>query len=115
VAARGHSGQSAGLARVTGRFEAIDAMRRRARFDASQAELAERLEAETVGHMPGEAEDIEEDRLRLIFTCCHPVLPPDAQVALTLREARGLPTEEITQTGGEPCEEIFFRHRSCCW
>jgi RNA polymerase sigma-70 factor (ECF subfamily) len=71
----------------TGRFKAIDAMRRRARFDASQAELAERLEAE----------DIVDDRLRLIFTCCHPALPPDAQVALTLREVCGLTTEEIAR------------------
>src|SRR5690348_8842815 len=55
-----------------GRFKAIDAMRRRARFDASQAELAERLEAETVRAAPGEGQDIEDDRLRLIFTCCHP-------------------------------------------
>src|SRR6202521_93274 len=79
----------------TGRFKAIDAMRRRARFDASQVELAERLEAETVGARPGEAEDIVDDRLRLIFTCCHPALPPDAQVALTLREVCDLRTEEI--------------------
>jgi RNA polymerase sigma-70 factor (ECF subfamily) len=80
-----------------GRFKAIDAMRRRARFDASQAELAERLEAETAATRPGEAEDIEDDRLRLIFTCCHPALPPDAQVALTLREVCGLTTEEIAR------------------
>jgi RNA polymerase sigma-70 factor (ECF subfamily) len=72
-------------------------MRRRARFDASQAELAERLEAETMRSVPGEAEDIEDDRLRLIFTCCHPVLAPDAQVALTLREVCGLTTEEIAR------------------
>jgi RNA polymerase sigma-70 factor (ECF subfamily) len=81
----------------TGRFKAIDAMRRRARFDASEAELAERLEAETTRAMPGEAQDIEDDRLRLIFTCCHPALPPDAQVALTLREVCGLTTEEIAR------------------
>jgi RNA polymerase sigma-70 factor (ECF subfamily) len=81
----------------TGRFKAIDAMRRRARFDASQAELAERLEAETMRSVPGQAEDIEDDRLRLIFTCCHPVLSPDAQVALTLREVCGLTTEEIAR------------------
>jgi RNA polymerase sigma-70 factor (ECF subfamily) len=78
----------------TGRFKAIDAMRRRARFDASQAELAERLEAET-RTMPDDVEDIEDDRLRLIFTCCHPALSPDAQVSLTLREVCGLTTEEI--------------------
>jgi RNA polymerase sigma-70 factor, ECF subfamily len=81
----------------TGRFKAIDAMRRRARFDASEAELAERLEAETARSMPGEAQDIEDDRLRLIFTCCHPALPLDAQVALTLREVCGLTTEEIAR------------------
>jgi RNA polymerase sigma-70 factor (ECF subfamily) len=81
----------------TGRFKAIDAMRRRARFDASQAELAERLAAETAGPRPGEAEDIVDDRLRLIFTCCHPALPPDTQVALTLREVCGLTTEEIAR------------------
>jgi RNA polymerase sigma-70 factor (ECF subfamily) len=81
----------------TGRFKAIDAMRRRARFDASQTELAERLEAETAAPRPGEAEDIVDDRLRLIFTCCHPALPPDAQVALTLREVCGLTTEEIAR------------------
>jgi RNA polymerase sigma-70 factor, ECF subfamily len=81
----------------TGRFKAIDVMRRRARFDASQAELAERLEAETMRTIPGEAEDIPDDRLRLIFTCCHPVLSPDAQVALTLREVCGLTTEEIAR------------------
>jgi RNA polymerase sigma-70 factor, ECF subfamily len=81
----------------TGRFKAIDAMRRRARFDASQAELAERLEAETARTMPGEVEDIEDDRLRLIFICCHPALSPDAQVSLTLREVCGLTTEEIAR------------------
>jgi RNA polymerase sigma-70 factor (ECF subfamily) len=80
-----------------GRFKAIDAMRRRARFDASQAELAERLESQTAVPRPGEAEDIEDDRLRLIFTCCHPALTPDAQVALTLREVCGLTTEEIAR------------------
>jgi RNA polymerase sigma-70 factor (ECF subfamily) len=81
----------------TGRFKTIDAMRRRARFDASQAELAARLEAETVRAAPGEGQDIEDDRLRLIFTCCHPALQPDAQVALTLREVCGLTTEEIAR------------------
>ena len=75
----------------TGRFKAIDAVRRRARFDASLPELARRLETEA-----GEdAEAVEDDRLRLIFTCCHPALPPDAQLALTLREVCGLTTEEI--------------------
>jgi RNA polymerase sigma-70 factor (ECF subfamily) len=81
----------------TGRFKAIDAMRRRARFDASQAELAERVEAEAARAAPGDGEDIADDRLRLIFTCCHPALLPDAQVALTLREVCGLTTEEISR------------------
>jgi len=81
----------------TGRHKAIDTMRRRARFDASQVELAERLEAEVMRTTPGEADDIEDDRLRLIFTCCHPVLSADAQVALTLREVCGLTTEEIAR------------------
>ena len=79
----------------TGRFKSITAMRRRARFDASLTELAERLEAaarETGGH---DEESVEDDRLRLIFTCCHPALTPDAQIALTLREVCGLTTEEI--------------------
>jgi RNA polymerase sigma-70 factor (ECF subfamily) len=79
----------------TGRFKAIDALRRRARFDASLGELAERLAAgDTTAPEP---EELEDDRLRLIFTCCHPALPPDAQVALTLREICGLTTEEIAR------------------
>ena len=81
----------------TGRFKAIDAIRRRARFDASQTELAERLAAEAVVAEPREPGEIEDDRLRLIFTCCHPALPPEAQVALTLREVCGLTTEEIAR------------------
>ncbi len=75
----------------TGRFKAIDALRRRARFDASQPELAQRLEAEP----EQDTDAVADDRLRLIFTCCHPALPPDAQVALTLREVCGLTTEAI--------------------
>ena len=80
-----------------GRFKAIDAMRRRARFDASLAALAEQLDAGPSGPEEWEAEGVEDDRLRLIFTCCHPALPPDAQVALTLREVCGLTTEEIAR------------------
>ena len=81
----------------TGRFKAIDGMRRRARFDASLAELAERIEsrASQVGDEPDEG--VEDDRLRLIFTCCHPARTPDAQIALTLREVCGLTTEEIAR------------------
>lgn len=78
----------------TGRFKAIDAIRRRARFDALDEEQAEAIPDESV---PWDAEDIEDDRLRLMFTCCHPALPPDAQVALTLREVCGLTTEEIAR------------------
>jgi len=81
-----------------GRFKAIDGLRRRARFDASLAHLAARLDADSVGAPRGWEEDeegVEDDRLRLIFTCCHPALPADAQVALTLREVCGLTTEEI--------------------
>jgi RNA polymerase sigma-70 factor, ECF subfamily len=81
----------------TGRFKAIDAIRRRARFDASQTELADRLAAEAGDAGPREPDEIEDDRLRLIFTCCHPALPADAQVALTLREVCGLTTEEIAR------------------
>jgi RNA polymerase sigma-70 factor, ECF subfamily len=77
-----------------GRFKAIDGLRRRARFSAldDYAELAENIPDESA---MAETEGIEDDRLRLIFTCCHPALPPDAQVALTLREVCGLTTEEI--------------------
>jgi RNA polymerase sigma-70 factor (ECF subfamily) len=75
-----------------GRFKAIDTMRRRARFDASLAELAGRLDERTTAK---EQVDVEDDRLRLIFTCCHPALAPATHVALTLREVCGLATEEI--------------------
>jgi RNA polymerase sigma-70 factor (ECF subfamily) len=80
-----------------GRFKAIDGMRRRARFDAARVDLAERLEADTGDAAPWDDEGVEDDRLRLIFTCCHPALQPDAQVALTLREVCGLTTEEIAR------------------
>ncbi len=81
----------------TGRFKAIDGMRRRARFDASLVELARRLDADTGDPAAWDEESVADDRLRLIFTCCHPALPPDAQIALTLREACGLTTEEIAR------------------
>jgi RNA polymerase sigma-70 factor (ECF subfamily) len=80
-----------------GRFKAIDGLRRRARFDASMAELAARLDADPGNAAAWDDEGVEDDRLRLIFTCCHPALPPDAQVALTLREVCGLTTEEIAR------------------
>jgi RNA polymerase sigma-70 factor, ECF subfamily len=80
----------------TGRFKAIDGMRRGARFDASLAELARRLEATAPPPLDdADGERLEDDRLRLVFTCCHPALAPDAQIALTLRTVCGLTTEEI--------------------
>ena len=88
----------------TARFKAVDGMRRRARFDGVERELALHLEAQInearINEAPGETpqeEEIEDDRLRLIFTCCHPALPPEGQVALTLREVCGLTTEEIAR------------------
>jgi RNA polymerase sigma-70 factor (ECF subfamily) len=104
-----------------GRFKAIDGIRRRARFDERAAELARHFEAEAAngsggapageghagagggagGYGMGDAEDagtgLEDDRLRLIFTCCHPALAPEARIALTLREVCGLTTEEIAK------------------
>src|SRR5687768_10298779 len=74
-----------------GRFKAIDAIRRRSRFEPLEEEHAEAIAADS----PHEKEPIEDDRLRLVFTCCHPALSSDAQVALTLREVCGLTTEEI--------------------
>jgi RNA polymerase sigma-70 factor, ECF subfamily len=77
----------------TARFKAIDTLRRRARFDASQDELARYLEARwSEAERSKEEDSVEDDRLRLIFTCCHPSLPPEARVALTLREVCGLTT-----------------------
>lgn len=81
----------------TGRFKAIDGMRRRARYDESLTELAKQLETTTGNAEEQEVESVEDDRLRLIFTCCHPALPPEAQVAMTLREVCGLTTEEIAR------------------
>ena len=80
-----------------GRFKAIDGLRRRARFDASLSEIADQLDAAASDTAPPEEDGVPDDRLRLIFTCCHPALPPDAQVALTLREVCGLTTEEIAR------------------
>jgi RNA polymerase sigma-70 factor, ECF subfamily len=79
----------------TGRFKAIDALRRRSRFDASLVELGARLDLDTNPLELADDDKVEDDRLRLIFTCCHPALSPEAQVALTLREVCGLATEEI--------------------
>ena len=82
----------------TGRFRAIDAIRRRARFDASLTALADEIERRAASRDEAEADSgVDDDRLRLIFTCCHPALTPDARMALTLREVCGLTTEEIAR------------------
>jgi len=81
----------------TGRFKAVDTLRRRARFDASLVKIAEDLELSAGDAAGRERLDLEDDRLRLIFTCCHPALAPEAQAALTLREVCGLTTEEIAR------------------
>jgi predicted RNA polymerase sigma factor len=78
-----------------GRFKAIDAKRRRSRFDALEDAPGGGEVAVVDEHAWADRESVEDDRLRLIFTCCHPALAPDAQVALTLREVCGLRTEEI--------------------
>ena len=81
----------------TGRFKAIDGIRRRARFGASLTELARQVESSTGEAETWDEESVEDDRLRLIFTCCHPALSPEAQVAMTMREVCGLTTEEIAR------------------
>jgi RNA polymerase sigma-70 factor (ECF subfamily) len=81
----------------TGRFKAIDRIRRRAKWDVSLEDVAEQLDEATDPATLDEREGVEDDRLRLVFTCCHPALAPDAQVALTLREVCGLTTEEIAR------------------
>jgi RNA polymerase sigma-70 factor (ECF subfamily) len=82
----------------TARFKAIDTLRRRSRFDASQDDLARYLEAQlSSAEQSNEEDHVDDDRLRLIFTCCHPSLPAEARVALTLREVCGLTTEEIAK------------------
>jgi RNA polymerase sigma-70 factor (ECF subfamily) len=80
-----------------GRFKAIDSMRRRARYDTSLNELAKEMETAAGEATEQDNESIDDDRLRLIFTCCHPALSPEAQVAMTLREVCGLTTEEIAR------------------
>ena len=79
----------------TGRFKAIDAMRRRARYDATLGEYAREYDSLVTESAQADDQDIDDDRLRLIFTCCHPALSPEAQIPLTLREVCGLTTEEI--------------------
>ena len=81
----------------TGRFKAIDAIRRHTRFEPLPDDIDRRLAADTDDAEAWNDESIEDDRLRLIFTCCHPALSPDAQVAMTLREVCGLTTEEVAR------------------
>ena len=93
----------------TGRFKAIDGIRRRVRHDASLAEFAKQIDLTTDTQSEKEDESIEDDRLRLIFTCCHPALKPEAQMALTLREVCGLTTEEIARAFLSPPSTLAQR------
>lgn len=81
----------------TGRFKAIDKLRRRAKYDVSLEDVAEQVENLADPSAGEDREGVEDDRLRLVFTCCHPAIAPEAQVALTLREVCGLTTEEIAR------------------
>jgi RNA polymerase sigma-70 factor (ECF subfamily) len=92
-----------------GRFKAIDKIRRRARFDATIAELVNELDAEAEIAPEPDEHSVEDDRLRLIFTCCHPALSAEAQVALTLREVCGLTTEEIARAFFTPASTLAQR------
>lgn len=92
-----------------GRFRAIDALRRRARFDARMAEAAEHLHSAPPDPSELDGDGVDDDRLRLIFTCCHPALSPDAQVAMTLREVCGLTTEEIARAFLAPAPTLAQR------
>jgi RNA polymerase sigma-70 factor (ECF subfamily) len=92
-----------------GRFKAIDALRRRARFDAAMGELADRLDHEANDPAIAEDDGVEDDRLRLIFTCCHPSLAPEAQTALTLREVCGLTTEDVARAFLVPAPTLAQR------
>jgi len=92
-----------------GRFKAVDQLRRRARFDASLAAVAVRVGDGVTPAHDLEDDGVADDRLRLIFTCCHPALPPDAQVALTLREVCGLTTEEIARAFLVPAPTLAQR------
>src|SRR5437867_8685351 len=92
-----------------GRFKAIDSRRRRARFDALD-DVGEKADIAVVDAAAwADEETVEDDRLRLIFTCCHPALSPDAQIALTLREVCGLTTEEIAQAFLTPAPTLAPR------
>ncbi|MBX5142581.1 RNA polymerase sigma factor [Rhizobium lentis] len=92
----------------TGRFKAIDTIRRRARFDASQHHIEDSLYSVDTTEI-GDMEAIEDDMLRLIFTCCHPAIPSDAQTAMALREICGLTTEEIAHAFLVPAPTVAQR------
>ena len=96
----------------TARFKAIDAMRRHARFEGAQRDFALYMEAR-ISEASLDDEEIEDDRLRLIFTCCHPALPPEGEVALTLREICGLTTEEIARAFLVTPATLAQPHRAC--
>jgi RNA polymerase sigma-70 factor, ECF subfamily len=94
---------------TTGRFKAIDRLRRRSKYDVSLEDVAEQVDALSDGSTPEDQEGVEDDRLRLIFTCCHPALASEAQVALTLREVCGLTTEEIARAHLVPAPTVAQR------
>jgi RNA polymerase sigma-70 factor, ECF subfamily len=91
----------------TGRFKAIDRLRHSARFESADGSALERLEAAATPEL--DEGGVEDDRLRLIFTCCHPALSPDAQIALTLREVCGLTTEEVARAFLAPAPTLAQR------
>jgi RNA polymerase sigma-70 factor (ECF subfamily) len=93
----------------TGRFKAIDVLRRRSKYDVSLEDVVEHVESIADETPSSEHEGVEDDRLRLIFTCCHPSLAPEAQVALTLREVCGLTTEEIARAFVVPAPTVAQR------
>lgn len=92
-----------------GRFKTIDSLRRRARFDASLDEIAQRLHSQPQDPAEQNIDEVEDDRLRLIFTCCHPALPREARIALTLREVCDLSTEEIARAFLVPAPTVAQR------
>jgi len=93
----------------TGRFKAIDVLRRRSKYDVSLEDVVEHVESIADASAGEDREGVEDDRLRLIFTCCHPALAPEAQVALTLREVCGLTTEEIARAFVVPAPTVAQR------
>lgn len=92
-----------------GRFKTIDGLRRRARFDAAMDEIAERLHTQPADPADQDPDQVDDDRLRLVFTCCHPKLPREARIALTLREVCDLTTEEIARAFLVPAPTVAQR------